>query len=229
VLPRAHRVSRHDRGACHGVLTRWRLPLGKSRWQGQSRLAGFVTSPAVNCWTCGIVTSCQMLLAHLADDTMQHRRHTHAPHTEKTVTDTPRPKHHLQRPAFPTPRDSPDPMPSPPWLLLPPRAQETLRHQHLPALAPPWTTALRRHTRPKRHHAVGHGYRHTTQAQAQTDTTTYKDMRGQQGRLLETPCTRTHPGRTCSPLPYACRSPRRARWQRLSHQEVSASRRHVHV
>jgi hypothetical protein len=45
-------VSRHDRGACHGVLTRWRLPLGKSRWQGQSRLAGFVTSPAVNCWTC---------------------------------------------------------------------------------------------------------------------------------------------------------------------------------
>jgi hypothetical protein len=163
-------VSRHDRGACHGVLTRWRLPLGKSRWQGQSRLAGFVTSPAVNCWTCGIVTSCQMLLAHLADDTMQHRRHTHAPHTEKTVTDTPRPKHHLQRPAFPTPRDSPDPMPSPPWLLLPPRAQETLRHQHLPALAPPWTTALRRHTRPKRHHAVGQGYRHTTQAQTQTQT-----------------------------------------------------------
>jgi hypothetical protein len=70
---------------------------------------------------------------------------------------------------------------------------------------------------------------HDTGTDTDTDTTTYKDMRGQQGRLLEAPCTRTHPGRTCSPLPYACRSPRRARWQRLSHQEVSASRRRVHV
>ena len=59
-------------------------------------------------------------------------------------------------------RDSPDPMPSPPWLLLSPREQETLRHQHLPALAPPWTTALRRHTHAKRDHVMRQGYRHKT-------------------------------------------------------------------
>jgi len=123
-------------------------------------------------------------------------------------------------------------MQSPPWLLLPLREQETLRHQHLPALAQPWTTALRRHTRPKRDHAVCTEWVRVTDTKY-TDMhrhATYKDIRGQHGRLLLMLCTRTQTGRTCSPLPYAgCRSPRRAGWQSLSHREVCASRRHGRV
>jgi hypothetical protein len=118
----------------------------------------------------GIVTNCAVLLAHLADDTTQHRRHTRARHTKMTVmTDTPRPKHHPQRPAPPTP-SAPDTTRltrSHAESSLAPAAPE--RAGNASASAPACLGATlddspaQTHTpqeRPCRVHGVGQGYRH---------------------------------------------------------------------